>query len=246
MPANLTTENKLLRVGLLGTGVIAGGHAAALRSTPGVKLVAVCDRDMRKAAQFQSQWKIERVFEDLDAMLSSCSLDVVHVLLPPSAHAEMALQCIRAKCHTFIEKPFCLSVAECQRVSEAAQGNGVTIGVNHNLTYMPGILKLIKAIEEYRLGAVEHVTMVYNLPMPALTAGQHGHWMFGDTGRLILELGPHPMSVIYRLLGGVQQASTLVSGKRILTNGKTFFDNWQSSLVCDRGTALAPEATSSG
>ena len=47
---------------------------------------------------------------------------------------------------------------------------------------------MIEELKRYRLGAVEHVTVVYNLPMPALAAGQHGHWMFGETERLILDL----------------------------------------------------------
>jgi predicted dehydrogenase len=226
-----------LRAGLLGTGVIAAPHALSLRSIPGVEIAAVCDLDSRKAEQFQRQWQIPQAFSNLNEMLSAASLDVVHVLLPPSAHMEAALQCLRAKCHIFVEKPFCLSSEDCRRVTETAKNENRLVGVNHNLTYMPGVLELISAVREYRIGAVEHVTVVYNLPMPALAGGQHGHWMFGETERLILELGPHPVSVICRLLGGVEQAATAVSGKTMLTNGRIFFHTWQSSLVCERGTA---------
>jgi len=180
---------------------------------------------------------VPQVFDSLDAMLASGSVDVVHVLLPPSAHADMAIRCLGAKCHVFIEKPLALSVADCERVSAAAEQAECTVGVNHNLTYMPGVLKLIEAVKQYRMGAVEHVTVVYNMPMPALAAGQHGHWMFGETERLVLELGPHPMSIICRLLGEVRKTAAVASGRTVLRNGKTFFDTWQSSFVCDRGTA---------
>jgi len=226
-----------LRVGLLGAGVIAAPHALSLRSIPGVEIAAVCDLDPRKAERFQSQWQIPKAFSNLHEMLSACSLDVVHVLLPPSAHMEPALDCLRAKSHIFVEKPFCLSSADCRQVAETAQDENRMVGVNHNLTYMPAVLAMISAAREYRIGAVEHVTAVYNLPMPGLAMGQHGHWMFGETERLILELGPHPVSVICRLLGEVGQAATAVSGKTILTNGRTFYDTWQSSFVCERGTA---------
>ncbi len=235
MPSTPTARNAPLRVGFLGTGVIAVPHAIALRAIPGVQLAAVCDLDRAKATAFQTQWQVPQVFDSLDAMLAA--VDVVHVLLPPSVHAEQAITCLRAQRHVFVEKPLALSARECERIGTAAEEAGCMVGVNHNLTYMPGMLKLIEAIKDYRLGAVEHVTAVYNMPMPALAAGQHGHWMFGETERLILELCPHPMSVICRLLGGVQEAATTVSGRTQLRNGKTFFDTWQSSLVCDRGTA---------
>ena len=199
--------------------------------------MAVCDRDQKKAAAFQSQWNVPVAYDDLDQMLEKEALDVVHVLLPPSAHAQTAIQCLRGGCHILVEKPFCLSTQECHEVASVALAQQRQIGVNHNLTYMPKFLKLIDELKQYRLGAVEHVTVVYVLPMPGLAAGQHGHWMFGGTERLILELGPHPVSVIYALLGAVEKAATAVSGEMILTNGQRFFDTWQSSLVCERGSA---------
>ena len=237
MSSSSTPAKAPLRVGLLGAGVIAAPHALALKSTPGTELVAICDRERDKAAQFQGQWQIPQLYDDLGEMLAQASLDVVHVLLPPSAHADTAIQCLRGNCHVFVEKPFTLTAADCDRVSAVADHQRRVVGVNHNLTHMPGMLRMIEALKQYRIGAVEHVTVVYNLPMPALAAGQHGHWMFGETERLILELAPHPMSVVCRLVGAVESAATATSGAMKLRNGKLFFDTWQSSLVCERGTA---------
>jgi predicted dehydrogenase len=102
---------------------------------------------------------------------------------------------------------------------------------------MPAILKLIDQIRHRQLGAVQHVTVMYNLPIAALDAGIHSHWMFGKPERILMELGPHPLSVIHRLLGPVQAGAASVAGKRILKHGGVFYDTWQTSLVCDRGTA---------
>jgi predicted dehydrogenase len=226
-----------LRVGLLGAGVISAPHILALRGRSDVEIAAICDLDRRKAESVAQQSNIPKVYDLLDAMLSQERLDVVHILLPPAAHAATAVSCLEAGAHLFVEKPFCLTSSECARVLNAAAQANRQVGVNHNLTFMPGIVTLIGAIRDLKLGAVEHVTVVYNLLMPALAAGLHGHWMFGGRERLILELGPHPLSVVYRLLGRVRSASTAVSGHAILNNGEPFFDTWQSSLVCDRGTA---------
>jgi predicted dehydrogenase len=226
-----------LRVGLLGAGVISAPHALALQNVPHARLVAVCDTDAAKAQALGRKWRVNSIFDSLPEMLSQASLDVVHVLLPPTAHADASIACLRAGAHVFVEKPFCISARECALVQEAAAKNGRRAGVNHNLTYMPGILRLLEEVRSWRLGAIEHVTVAYNLLMPALAAGQHGHWMFGSKERLMLELGPHPLSVICRLLGPVTASATALDGHWDLTNGQSFYDTWQTSLVCERGTA---------
>lgn len=226
------------RVALLGAGVIAAPHAAALRELgPMVDLAAVCDLDRTKAEAFRQSWAIPAAYDDLNTMIDQARPDVVHVLLPPAAHASMAQACLERGCHVLVEKPFALTSNECRSVLRAAERQGRAVGVNHNLTYLPPVLKLIDEIRSCRLGEVQHTTVMYNLPMPALSAGPHSHWMFGGMERILLELGPHPLSVIYRLMGPVQSASTALAGPRILKNGQRFHDTWQMSLVCRRGTA---------
>jgi predicted dehydrogenase len=235
---NSIPDSQSIRVALLGAGVIASPHIEALRTLGGaVEVVGVCDLDENKARSFQQEHGVGKAFSDLDAMLREVSPQVVHVLLPPGAHAAAAERCLSAGAHVFVEKPFCVSSAECLRVEAAARRAGRSIGVNHNLTYMPAVLKIIDSIRACKLGAVEQVRVMYNLAAPGIAKGPHQHWMFAETGNLILELGPHPISVICRLLGRVTGASTAVSGELRLTNGTRFFRTWQSSLVCERGAA---------
>lgn len=230
-------QQRPFRVGLLGTGVIATPHVQALRTLgSAVELVAVCDQDLGKAKAFQQTWSVPSVFEDIETMIEKSRLDVVHVLLPPTAHTATAIACLERGCHIFVEKPFCLSSAECRSVMDAAEANDRRVGVNHNLTFMPSFLRMVDEIRNWRLGAVQHVAIKYNLPM-GLDGGKHAHWMFGSPERIMLELGPHPLSIVYRLLGPVVSAAALVSDRRTLSNGQTFWDTWQSSLACERGSA---------
>jgi nucleoside-diphosphate-sugar epimerase len=61
--------------------------------------------------------------------------------------------------------------------------------------------------------------------------------MFREPRNVLFEQGPHPLSQICELVGGVEQAETLVTDPRTLRTGATFYDNWQISLKCQRGTA---------
>ena len=47
--------------------------------------------------------------------------------------------------------------------------------------------------------------------MPQLATGQTGQWMFAEPGNIILELGPHPLSALVRLMGPVESVKTVVS-----------------------------------
>jgi predicted dehydrogenase len=225
------------RAAILGTGFIADFHARALQATPGVQLAAICDVDASKAAEFRSKWQISEAYDSLCDLLSKSRPDVVHILVPPALHCATAVQCLSARTHVFIEKPVALSLAECDRIAEAARLSGGIVGVNHNQACHPAFLRAEEETRKCRLGRIEHVSTFLSAPLRQLSAGQHNHWMFREPGNILLEQAPHPLSQIIRLLGPVRSAACSASGAQTLSTGKVFFDTWQVSLVCERGPA---------
>ena len=245
-PRMASQSNQKLRVALLGAGNIASTHLAAIRQLSGIEIAGVCDVNYERAVAVQRREGIAKAYGDAATMLRECAPQIVHVLLPPTAHCEAAAQCLEAGSHVFVEKPFCVTVEECSRVRDLAKNLGLMVGVNHNLAFMPGMMRLIEEIRDLRLGAIEHVAVTYTIPMPGLAKGPATHWMFGESGRIMLEIGPHPVSIVCRLLGAVKDAGTAVSGEITLSNGVRFFSTWMSSLVCERGTASVVWSTGGG
>jgi predicted dehydrogenase len=229
--------SKPIRVGILGAGFISDYHIRPLTRLANVELSAICDPDRGKALACQTRWKIPRLFQSLEQMLETGTVDVVHVLTPPPTHAQTAIACLEAGCHVFIEKPLAVSEAECQQIALCARRHHRTTGVNLNAVHFPVFRRLVDSIADWRLGAVEHVSACVNVPLRQLSAGQHDHWMFRKFGNIILELAPHPLSQIQLLLGPVVDCSVLVSGAVSLRSGADFYDTWQIALVCERGTA---------
>jgi predicted dehydrogenase len=221
----------------LGAGFIAEFHVRALRAIPAIELVGVCDVSTEKAQSAGRSWQIANVYTSLDEMLAGCRPDVVHILLPPGAHADAVIQCAKAGVHAFVEKPLALSSRDCERISQVAQATGCIVGVNHNQAWHPAVVQAVREIAGRRLGRIEHVSTFLAAPLRQLTAKQHGHWMFREPGNIILEQAPHPLSQITRLLGPVQEVSCFPSGRQVLSTGALFFDTWQISLICERGPA---------
>lgn len=220
-----------IRVGILGAGGVAYTHAQALTSLRGVELVAVADAHLLKARRLAERWKTGAAFSSLESMLADARPDVVHVLLPPELHARFAIQCMAAGVHVFVEKPLCVSASECRDLEAAAAQSQCAVGVNHNFAFDPTFLRLIDAIRGRRLGAVQHVSVFWSVPVGLNTFGAPLYRREGP-GAVIFETGPHPMSLVYRLVGEATSASALVSAET-----QSLPDTWQVSLACERGTA---------
>jgi UDP-N-acetyl-2-amino-2-deoxyglucuronate dehydrogenase len=72
--------------GIVGTGVIAALHAAAIRTLPGARLVAVTDVVTGAAGAFAAARGCAAE-PDLDALLARPDIDVVCVCVPSGLHA---------------------------------------------------------------------------------------------------------------------------------------------------------------
>lgn len=192
-----------IRVALLGAGYIAPWHADAIRSAPGLRLVAVCDRSEDAARKLASAYGIAWHTE-LDALIATGGCDVVHILTPPPLHKDLALRCLEAGLHVLVEKPVTLSVAELDLISAAADRNGRVLGVCHNFLGLPSWQRLRQVLDSGDLGLVSSMQVNWSLPLAPLRSGPYGIWLMRDIGNLLLELGAHPFSFAAETLGALE------------------------------------------
>ena len=94
-----------LRIGIVGCGKIADGHAEVIRHLPNAELRSVCDREPVIAEQLAVRYGVAKWYSDLGQMLETERLDVLHITTPPDAHLPITRQAIAAGCHVFLEKP---------------------------------------------------------------------------------------------------------------------------------------------
>src|SRR6266545_2837302 len=94
-----------LRIGIVGCGKAAENHITAIRRQPHALVVAACDSEALMAEQFCHRHGITVSYTNLEQLLWEQRPDVVHIATPPQSHAAIALMCIEAGCHVFVEKP---------------------------------------------------------------------------------------------------------------------------------------------
>ncbi len=194
------TSSAEIRIGIVGAGYIASWHADAIRATPGLRLVAVCDPAAEAAEGLAARYGIT-AFSDLQDMIAAKMCDAVHILTPPQLHHDLAIRCLEGGLHVMVEKPAAISLAELDAMAAAARLAGRQLGICHNFLSLPAFERLQAARDQGLLGVVSAAQINWSLPLPPLRSGPYGIWMMRQTQNLLLELGPHPFSMATQLFG---------------------------------------------
>jgi predicted dehydrogenase len=90
------------------------------------QLAAVASRDRARAQQYAAEWGIPRAMGSYEAMLSDPEIDVVHISLPNSMHAEWTIKAVAAGKHVLCEKPW-RSLWGSRAIAAAASRAGVVV-----------------------------------------------------------------------------------------------------------------------
>lgn len=88
-------------------------------------------------------------YESVEEIIADPNVDLIDITLPPSLHAEIAVQALQAGKHVFCEKPMSMTVVDCDRMLAAAQQCHRNLLIGHVLPFFP---KYAWAIREMRSG----------------------------------------------------------------------------------------------
>ena len=147
-----------LRAGIVGTGFIAPVHIEALKRL-GVQVTAICG-STKSALATAEQWGIPEVYGDYDmeAMVSSPNIDVIHIASPNKVHVDQSLQALAAGKHVICEKPLGMDSADTAKVVTATKKKTSPVfAVNYMCRYFPAILQMRAMVQRGDLGQIIHV-----------------------------------------------------------------------------------------
>ena len=196
----------MLRIGIVGCGKIADQHALAIGRIPGCQIVAVCDRELLMARQLAERFGNPQCFSDVGLMLKSVTPDVVHITTPPQSHFPLALQCLEARSHTYVEKPFTVTAEEAQELIRLAGGSGLKLTAGHNLQFTLEMLEMRRLVKEGFLGGKPvHLESHFSYDLgdtsyvgPML--GSRTHWVRQLPGQLLHNLISHGIAKLAEFL----------------------------------------------
>jgi UDP-N-acetyl-2-amino-2-deoxyglucuronate dehydrogenase len=148
----------MIRVAIIGTGSISGAHIQAYQDfSDRCRIVALCDINKEAAEQKKQQFGLDAdIFTDHREMLSRGGMDLVSICTPPYTHAELTINALNAGVHTLVEKPMASSLAECDRMLEAAKASGKILSVISQNRFGDAVTKLKRSLDSGLAGRILH------------------------------------------------------------------------------------------
>jgi predicted dehydrogenase len=138
--------DRVLRVGVIGAGVMGSNHARVLAELPGVKLIGIADPDRRRCEQVARSLSCAS-FTEAETLMRS-GADAVTIAAPTHFHREIAIECASRGIHILVEKPIASTVEESRAIVAAARRAGVTLMVGHVERFNPAVQSIKRAIKD--------------------------------------------------------------------------------------------------
>lgn len=152
-----------------------GGHAfrnvyPCFKFAP-VDLIATCDLDESRAQDFARTFGALRAYTNHLEMLEKEDLDAVFIVTGYDAanrplYPPLAIDCMRAGCHAWIEKPPAASVAEIEEMMavESETDRFVLVGVKK--AFFPAIRRMKAITERDEFGGISSIYLKYPQYIP--------------------------------------------------------------------------------
>jgi predicted dehydrogenase len=144
-----------VRLAVIGVGHLGKHHARLLSSMPGVTFVAAVDVDPARARAAVAQSSAEAL-ADYRSLFGR--VDAVTVAVPTVAHLEVALAFLEQGIHVLVEKPMASSLAEADRMLDAAARSGAILGVGHTERFNPAIEAALAVLERPRFIEIDRLS----------------------------------------------------------------------------------------
>lgn len=189
----------MIRIGVVGAGIIATEHLKHIHRNERAELAAVCDVAPAAAERAARQYG-GKAYDDFDEMLDREKLDALFICVPPFAHGNMEEKAAERGIHLLVEKPLGLRMDEVRRKAEALEQSGVIAGSGYCLRYMESVQRAKRYLEGKEIAMVRAYRFGGLPPNP--------WWVdHAKSGGQLVEQTTHNVDLMLHLAGDVRKIS---------------------------------------
>jgi len=146
----------MLKVGIIGTGVIFDLNVLGYLNNEDVEITCLCNRTIDKAKDKIKKFKLHkdtRIYSDYKEMLDKEELDIVEILLPHHLHADAAIYAAKKGVKAIsVQKPMALSLKQADEMINECKKSQSILSIYENFMYVPHILKAKELIDADYIG----------------------------------------------------------------------------------------------
>ncbi|HUA27280.1 MAG TPA: Gfo/Idh/MocA family oxidoreductase [Streptosporangiaceae bacterium] len=241
----MTAGPPVLRVGVVGYGVMGRAHclgyrvAPLLRALPVTPVVTVMSgRDRDAVARAAASCGVPEYTTEWRGLVERADVDLVDICTPPGTHALIAQAAAAAGKAVLCEKPLALDYREAMAATEAVESAGVPNAVGFNYRRLPAVALMRRMIADGAIGDVRLWRGTW-LSDEFTDPATPYDWRFdrGMGGTTIADLGCHLIDLATWMAGPITdvcaQSQTFIARRSLPAGGdrEVTVDDASSALV---------------
>jgi predicted dehydrogenase len=194
------TKTRTLNIGMIGIGVGGAEILPAMEAMETINLMAGADVVPETLTRFKSRYPGARTYDSAEALCRDPDVEAVWISSPNRFHTEHTILAANHGKHVVVEKPMAISLADAERMVEAADKNNVKLLAGHTRAFTLPIRAMRRVIQSGQYGKLR-----------ALNIWAYSDWMLrprtadeldlAQGGGIPYRQGPHQVDTV-RLLGG--------------------------------------------
>jgi predicted dehydrogenase len=201
----------MIRVAILGAG-IGREHLAALRRLPDTfRVAAIVDQDSARIEAIRQNDSFAGL-TDIGSALADPDIDVIDICLPPHLHVPVTLDALAAGKHVICEKPLATSMADVDRIRQAAAKSGKIVFPVFQYRWGPSLAKLRHLMVQGLTGRVNSAALETHWSRDAeyYAVPWRGTWA-GERGGAVLGHAIHNHDLLTHIAGDIASLSAMTA-----------------------------------
>jgi len=139
---------KIVRIGVIGAGVMGERHCRVCANLPRVELVGVAELNEERGRLVADRYETT-CFPDYRALLPQ--LDAVTIAASTPVHYTLTAECLELGLHVMVEKPITETIEQAQQLVHMAGERGLVLQAGHIERFNPAFIELKHVTEDMPL-----------------------------------------------------------------------------------------------
>lgn len=227
----MTAAQKVIRYGFIGTGMMGREHIANVAVIPNTEVVAVADPDQGSLSEAQKMTGLADTacYPDYHNLLADDSIDAIVLATPNHTHGDVVVDALQSDAHLLVEKPLATTVAECDRIIEAAEGRDALVWMGLEYRYKPPIARLVEEAASGVAGSI-HMVAIREHRFPFLVKVGDWNRFNRNSGGTLVEKCCHFFDLM-TLITGASPARVYASGSQSVNHLDESYDGEVPDII---------------
>ncbi len=217
---------------VIGCGFWSHFQVAAWHELEGIKLVAVCDKDIGKAKSLAAKFGNPKVYTNAEEMFQHEKIDFVDIISSVNTHCELVLLAAKYKIDTICQKPMAETQADALNMLRAAKEAGIRFFIHENFRWQAPLRELKTLLDSQIIGRTFKANLRFCCSFPVFDnqpiLRELEQFIIADLGVHILDLVRFYFGEVDTLYAKTMRVNPTIKGEDVAN----VFMEMESGLHC--------------